>query len=209
MLIYESRITKTQETANSLCPSFDKIKNNRDSYHELWDDIQKRHLSWLTDGTLDVSSVRKTKQHIDIFIKNYPQIKLQYDISIRDSQMCMLCGVSFLKRKNFHIDHIIPKSKFPCSHPWNLQLLCSHCNIKKGSKLLDMIPIFLNGAKYRTNKYFDNKTSSIIEINNWGDIVYSTIGISNYEEIINVIIDDYDSWADIFEYLGNLKYKST
>ena len=209
MMIYENRIRKTQATSNSLCPSLNKINSYRSSFHGYLDIIQKRHQSWFTNGILDLSSEIKTMQHLELFIKKYPQMKLQYDISTRDSQMCMLCGVSYLKRSNFHIDHIIPKSKFPCSHPWNLQLLCSHCNIKKGSKLLDMIPIFLNGSKYRTSKYFDNKTSLIREINNWGDIVYSTIRISNYEEIINVIIEDYDSWSDIIEYLGNLNYQST
>jgi len=34
MRIYESRITKTQETANRSCPSFKKIKISRDSFHK-------------------------------------------------------------------------------------------------------------------------------------------------------------------------------
>jgi len=115
----------------------------------------------------------------------------------------MVCGMTY-PDKDFHIDHIIPKSKFPCSHPWNLQLLCSHCNIKKGSKLLDMIPIFLNGEKYRTDKYFNKDDDTMNNFIYWANYRYQTSRIINDEEIIKSIINDFDSWVDIIDYLGNM-----
>lgn len=46
---------------------------------------------------------------------------------------CMYCGST----KNLTIDHIIPRSKGGGDNWFNLTLACSHCNTKKGNKLLE------------------------------------------------------------------------
>ena len=115
----------------------------------------------------------------------------------RDFFTCMICGKIILDRNFLHIDHIIPKSKFPSSHPWNLQTLCIPCNKNKGTKILDMIPLFLKGAKYRTGQLFSKDLSGIKKILN---NMYGTISF-NEEKIFNEIIRTYDNWDDILKYL--------
>ena len=105
-------------------------------------------------------------------------------IFVRDFCTCMICGKTIVDRKALHIDHIIPKSKFPSSHPWNLQTLCISCNINKSDRILDMTPLFLKGSKYRTGKFFRDDVSDVQRLLNE---VYSTVSF-NEEYIINRII---------------------
>ena len=77
----------------------------------------------------------------------------------------------------------------------------------KGAVLLDMIPIFLKGAKYRTNKYIGNEQGIVEDIIYLGNMKYKTITIEKAEEIIDSIIQDYTAWVDILEFLGTLKYR--
>jgi len=57
----------------------------------------------------------------------------------RDNNTCCKCRLKFKKntetKKN--IDHIIPRSVFAWSHPFNLQLLCQPCNKEKSDILLE------------------------------------------------------------------------
>ena len=53
-------------------------------------------------------------------------------IHFRDGYICCLCGKNNdVTDETVNIDHIIPKSKYQCSHPWNLQSTCGDCNIEK------------------------------------------------------------------------------
>ena len=58
----------------------------------------------------------------------------------RDDFTCRICKLNFKKKSKTHtkknIDHIIPRSIFSWSHPFNLQLLCENCNAEKSSDLL-------------------------------------------------------------------------
>jgi|TARA_B100001964_G_C14129513_1_gene552200 hypothetical protein len=116
----------------------------------------------------------------------------------RDHNFCMICGNIF-DMDFLNVDHIIPKSKFPNSHPWNLQTLCIDCNKEKSNKILDMIPLFLKGAKFRTEKCFSNGTGSLIKLMNYS---YQTKSFNEEEDIFNKIISKYNSWNDVMKYLS-------
>ena len=117
----------------------------------------------------------------------------------RDNFTCMICGKKIMKTNMLNIDHIIPKSKFPSSHPWNLQTLCIPCNKNKSDELLNEIPIFLKGAKIRSTKYFtDNNFDDINRLLNY---VYETNSFGE-EKIIDKIINKYKDWYEIKLYLN-------
>ena len=205
MRIYKNRIVKIQETANSGCPSLKEIKTSRENLH-------KSAIKALPEITSEynklnpVPSLEKVSRDLWTIIETWTYELISWDIKNRDSRLCMVCGLTY-PDKDFHIDHIIPKSKFPCSHPWNLQLLCRNCNMDKGAVLLDMIPIFLKGAKYRTNKYIGNEQGIVEDIIYLGNMKYKTITIEKAEEIIDSIIQEYTAWVDILEFLGTVKHR--
>ena len=45
---------------------------------------------------------------------------------------CACCRVSL--RRGYHVDHIIPLAKGGSNWPWNLQLLCPPCNLRKQAR---------------------------------------------------------------------------
>jgi hypothetical protein len=51
----------------------------------------------------------------------------------RDRNKCQYCGAT----NHLTIDHIIPRSKGGDNSWFNLVVCCSHCNTKKGNKLLE------------------------------------------------------------------------
>ena len=115
----------------------------------------------------------------------------RYIIGIRDEIECKICNKQ-LNLNEFHVDHIIPKSKFPSSHLWNLQVLCPNCNKNKSDDILDQIPLMLKGAKKRTEFFFKNNLS---QINNWMNHYYSTIEFGDLTTvIINKIIKSEEYW---------------
>ena len=124
-------------------------------------------------------------------------------IHSRDNYVCAICGRKNTIEDPINVDHIIPKSKFPSSHPWNLQSTCEDCNIEKSNQLLDAIPIFLEGAKYRSKKFFShwqckmlrNTLDYYYDI----DIKYSSIfsKMDTTEHYINSIIKMNRDWGEI------------
>jgi len=62
---------------------------------------------------------------------------LQFHIyKLRQQNHCCAICKETLRGKQVHCDHIKPLSKFPelALEPSNMQLSCSDCNLKKGSK---------------------------------------------------------------------------
>ena len=64
------------------------------------------------------------------------------NVLLRDRHQCQYCGV-YCRPATTTIDHVIPKSKGGLSTWENLVTACSHCNRKKGSKLLTDISMKL------------------------------------------------------------------
>ena len=154
-----SQLIENQESINSGCktrveafienvyPTLDKVYKIY-AVHEMEKMAKKSYLS-------DLAPIRKFYQ----LMMDHCQNLLLPLIHCRDGSICMICSD---KTKNLHIDHIIPKSKFPSSHPWNLQSLCANCNIEKSNEILDQIPIMLKGAKHRSKILFSTLKSSNI-----------------------------------------------
>jgi 5-methylcytosine-specific restriction endonuclease McrA len=54
-------------------------------------------------------------------------------LMVQQNGQCKLCGVMIILK--FHIDHIVPLVAGGSNWPFNLQLLCPTCNMKKGSRV--------------------------------------------------------------------------
>lgn len=61
---------------------------------------------------------------------------LRYDALKANDGRCELCGASKHDGAQLHVDHIMPRSKFPALEleRTNLQILCSECNLGKGNR---------------------------------------------------------------------------
>jgi hypothetical protein len=139
----------------------------------------------------DSTAILNDSKHMVLFLAR----KLIY---LRDSSICLICGVN-VPANNYHIDHIIPKSKFPTSHPWNLQLLCSDCNTDKSDEILNEIPLMLNGAKKRTLISFNKNIMQFTQIMNfhYNTLLFLDIKFfETIETIINEIISRKDTWEN-------------
>lgn len=60
---------------------------------------------------------------------------LREQIMQRDNYTCQICGKYMPDEVGLHVDHIIPVAKGGKSVPSNLQVLCSKCNGRKGTKI--------------------------------------------------------------------------
>ena len=192
-------ISRIKDIVCEHSPTYEDIKNDRNVMFEFYNIIQERHASWFSSGNLDLSTGKKIHEHLLSFKTIHPKNKLLYDVVHRDCFCCMMCG-RFDKPKGFHIDHILPKSKFPISHPWKLQLLCKKCNLDKSDKILDnIIPILLDGAIIRSNKYYNSDEKLIKKATIWADTVYDTTTIVEVEKIIISIIDKKIPWRNVIK----------
>lgn len=75
----------------------------------------------------------------EYFSKNQRNLmtqQLKDEVKKRDKYTCQICGKYMPDGVGIHIDHIIPISKGGKSVLSNLQVLCSKCNLQKGSKIL-------------------------------------------------------------------------
>lgn len=93
----------------------------------------------------------KTKSKIGSVTK-----KLREEILMRDNWTCQNCKKSIGQTKlqqpsDFHIDHIIPRSKGGSNEKDNLQVLCKSCNLIKLNHLFSDIPQI--NLKRRTTKH--------------------------------------------------------
>ena len=107
-------------------------------------------------------------------------------IRLRDNGICQLCKIEYrFNSDRLNIDHIIPRSIFAFSHPFNLQVLCSDCNAEK-YKHLDLVfnDMFINAYERTKNQWNDDIITKLhtaltkhyhdISMHKWYQIGYSS-----------------------------------
>lgn len=62
-------------------------------------------------------------------------LKLRYAVLQKQGAQCQCCGSTAADGTRMHVDHILPRSKFPklALVESNLQVLCEQCNLGKGA----------------------------------------------------------------------------
>ena len=62
-------------------------------------------------------------------------LKLRYAVLQKHGARCQCCGSTAQHGTRIHVDHILPRSKFPklALEENNLQVLCEQCNLGKGT----------------------------------------------------------------------------
>ncbi len=178
-----NQLLEIQERTNSIGPDF--------GYLNMWYKIYVVVLS----KTVEISDPYKAINFLGDCQKLYKDYikKLIFE---RDRTICMICGIAN-KNGEWHIDHIIPKSKFPISHPWNLQILCVECNLKKRDDLLNAVPLFIEGARLRTTELFpDENINEMYEV--LSDLYQTpTVERKPLESFFDKIIETESGWASI------------
>jgi hypothetical protein len=77
--------------------------------------------------------VQQNEEGCKHITKRNPDNRLKLKVMWRDGNICRLCGVKLSVWEEGHFDHIIPWSKCGETVLENLQILCSKCNLIKGS----------------------------------------------------------------------------
>lgn len=67
---------------------------------------------------------------------------MREEIYIRDRFHCRYCHVYISPTDQFHADHVIPFSRGGPTTMANLVLACVTCNLRKGAKSWDLLPVF-------------------------------------------------------------------
>jgi 5-methylcytosine-specific restriction endonuclease McrA len=99
--------------------------------------------------------LKRSNAKIDRYLRDWapPEPKLSLsgshhrrisNLIARDGPKCYLCGRT-LDRSQYHIEHIIPRSRGGTNHPSNLAVACVPCNYRKGDayvsiRIADRIP---------------------------------------------------------------------
>lgn len=132
----------------------------------------------------------------EYFSKNQRNLmtqQLKDEVKKRDKYTCQICGKYMPDGIGIHIDHIIPISKGGKSVLSNLQVLCSKCNLQKGSKILS--------TNKNSFKRFDNK--DIIKEDNENINIYCLTVINHYNKIFNY----YDKIQQCYAQINNCNKK--
>ncbi len=104
---------------------------------ELIEIRMNKELGLFFDGTVTEIPPKRTQSDItenELFqgVKQPKYRDYKYELFHDQKEKCAGCGEKILF-KNFHIDHIVPRSKGGGDERKNLQLLCVSCNSRKGT----------------------------------------------------------------------------
>src|SRR5688572_27888854 len=84
------------------------------------------------DRNMDRRARRKLRKE---FWESPEWLKLRYTVLQKHGARCQCCGACAADGVRIHVDHILPRSKFPklALVESNLQVLCEACNLGKGN----------------------------------------------------------------------------
>jgi hypothetical protein len=148
----------------------------------------------------DIHKKRFTKE----LVMKKAESELEYareSIYVRDDYTCQICNLNLKKKTSTkkNIDHIIPRSVFSWSHPFNLQLLCENCNADKGSVLPSNYWDVIENNIDRTLKWFVKQNPIFCEDKRKFEIWklqmklrdnYYPFSIDKYYEVFSLYYDD-------------------
>lgn len=126
----------------------------------------------------------------EYFSKNQRNLmtqQLKDEVKKRDKYTCQICGKYMPDGVGIHIDHIIPISKGGKSVLSNLQVLCSKCNLQKGSKILSTNK---NNLKHFGNEDIIKEDNENINVHSLTVINYYNKMFSCYNEIYKCYIQE-------------------
>lgn len=85
---------------------------------------------------IDFSGKLNRRAHSDAFYRSDAWLRLRYEALRRNDGRCEACGASKADGVLLHVDHIMPRSKFPDLELAldNLQVLCEDCNVGKSNR---------------------------------------------------------------------------
>ena len=133
-------------------------------------------------------------------ISDFKVNKARKYIFRRDNNACCKCGLKFNNNTNTkkNIDHIIPRSVFAWSHPFNLQLLCQPCNKEKGDIVLKNSFDIIERAITRTAELFLDISPDNVPKTNKERLQ----NITNYSwqeefDMMNMIFSNFEETYDI------------
>jgi hypothetical protein len=92
-------------------------------------------LAALGEAVPDEMPVKLPRLRKDGFYNSPAWKRARYAALRKNDGRCELCGASKHDGATLHVDHILPRSKFPklALEPTNLQVLCEPCNLGKSN----------------------------------------------------------------------------
>lgn len=125
---YAKRKKKAKKTIERIIeknPAYKEVIQNKlkQVAHEVSSRTQSRSIK---------KPIYKPRMGID-FYQTREWLELRYQVIVKYGKTCQCCGS---KKLPIHVDHIMPRSKFPDLELDinNLQILCEDCNIGKSNK---------------------------------------------------------------------------
>ena len=104
-----------------------------------------KNVGFLDSFKEGLDSAKRTRENREI-IEMYHDLH-DYDTDYRSTAFdntdsnngwytCPRCGRKF-RKKQMHVDHIVPQSKGGDNSRYNLQVMCPHCNCSKRDSIVD------------------------------------------------------------------------
>ena len=94
------------------------------------------------DGLNSAKQTRENRELIEIYHEfhdcdtDYRKTAFDNTDSNNGWYTCPRCGKKF-RKKQMHVDHIVPQSKGGDNSRYNLQVMCPHCNCSKRDSMVD------------------------------------------------------------------------
>lgn len=127
------RKLKSDKYWDGRSPYIPKTEEERKAYKHHWYEINKK-------DCIARAKVSRAKRRDRIYQNGGSFTKDEWlDLCERFDNQCVCCG----NQGDLSVDHIVPISKGGTNYIWNIQPLCLMCNLKKGTKTVNYIDLYL------------------------------------------------------------------